>query len=46
MGGWGHRPLSHAVGVFIEAYAEGLVDPATLTAQLDALHAKKDAGKR
>ncbi|WP_432089670.1 hypothetical protein [Streptomyces sp. bgisy095] len=38
--------LSHAVGVLIEAYAEGLVDPAALTAQLDALHAEKGAGER
>ncbi|MFF5924147.1 hypothetical protein ACFY8C_38355 [Streptomyces flavochromogenes] len=33
--------LSHAIGVLIEAYTEGLVDPATLTAQLDALHEGK-----
>ncbi|MGA4980061.1 hypothetical protein [Streptomyces cinereoruber] len=37
--------LSHAVGVLIEAYAEGLADPAAFTAQLDALHAEENTEK-
>ncbi|WP_411078291.1 hypothetical protein [Streptomyces sp. cmx-10-25] len=38
--------LSHAVGVLIEAYAKGLVDPAALMAQLDALHAEEEGAGR
>ncbi|MER7827601.1 hypothetical protein ABTX85_34155 [Streptomyces sp. NPDC096097] len=34
--------ISHAVGLFIEAYAAGLLDLDTITAQLDALAAGED----
>ncbi|MFF3091910.1 hypothetical protein ACFVRB_43830 [Streptomyces nojiriensis] len=34
--------ISHAVGLFLEAYAAGLLDLDTITAQLDALAADED----
>ncbi|MEV7174059.1 hypothetical protein AB0O18_30715 [Streptomyces sp. NPDC093224] len=34
--------ISHAVGLFIEAYAAGLLDLGAITAQLDALAADED----
>ncbi|MEU5069135.1 hypothetical protein AB0G95_34410 [Streptomyces virginiae] len=34
--------ISHAVGLFIEAYAAGLLNLDTITAQLDTLAADKD----
>ncbi|WP_327267233.1 hypothetical protein OG444_40655 (plasmid) [Streptomyces sp. NBC_01232] len=34
--------ISHAVGLFLEAYTAGLLDLDTITAQLDALAAGKD----
>ncbi|MFB6514145.1 hypothetical protein ACFCW4_06775 [Streptomyces virginiae] len=34
--------ISHAVGLFIEAYTAGLLDLDTITTQLDALAAGKD----
>ncbi|MEV7512701.1 hypothetical protein AB0O57_32555 [Streptomyces sp. NPDC091201] len=35
--------ISHAVGLFIEAYAAGYLDLDAITAELDALAADKDA---